>query len=407
MASLSKVLTRNLLRSSKNVPIAASNSIGICLKSTFTEFDLAKIPAAKFHSSVPNNRGGTISEGMPIAKYGGRHTITCMPGEGIGPEMMGYVKKVYKEAAVPVDFEMIELDPSTDNYDDLYNAISSVRRNGVGIKGNIETKTIRPDIKSRNVEMRNELDLFVNVLHCTSKDGVKTRHENIDIAVIRQNTEGEYAMLEHENVPGVVESLKITTAANTKRLVHYAFQYAEKNGRKKVTLVHKANIMKMTDGLFLSVAAEVAKEYPHIKFNDMIIDNCCMQLVSNPWQFDVMVLTNLQGTIASNLICGLTGGPGLTAGGNFGPRYALFEPGTRNTGTNLIGQNKANPVAMLTAGVELLEHIGLDMHARVIRGAIDSTINDDKVHTEDLGGNASTSDVVDSVLLHVKKQMKS
>jgi len=141
--------------------------------------------------------------------------------------MMGHLKQVYKEAAVPVDFEMIELDPSTDNYDDLYNAISSVRRNGVGIKGNIETKTIRPDIKSRNVEMRNELDLFVNVLHCTSKKGVKTRHENIDIAVVRQNTEGEYAMLEHENVPGVVESLKITTAANTRRLVHYAFQYAE------------------------------------------------------------------------------------------------------------------------------------------------------------------------------------
>jgi len=395
------------LNPSKSLPIAATNSSGICLKSTFTEFDLAKIPSAKFHTTASNKGGGYLYDGMPVAKYGGRHTITCMPGEGIGPEMMGYVKQVYKEAAVPVDFEMIELDPNTDNYDDLYNAISSVRRNGVGIKGNIETKNIRADIKSRNVEMRNELDLFVNVLHCTSKRGVKTRHENIDIAVIRQNTEGEYAMLEHENVPGVVESLKITTAANTKRLVHYAFQYAEKHGRKKVTLVHKANIMKMTDGLFLSVAAEVAKHYPHIKFNDMIIDNCCMQLVSNPWQFDVMVLTNLQGTIASNLICGLIGGPGLTAGGNFGPRYALFEPGTRNTGTKLVGQNKANPVAMLTASVELLEHIGLTNHAKIIGKAIDSTVNDNKVHTEDLGGSASTQEVVDSILFNVQKQMQS
>merc|ERR1712038_2034194 len=348
-----------------------------------------------------------LGSNIPRAKYGGRHTVTMMPGDGIGPEMMGYVKEVFSLVGAPVDFEEIKMDPNTDNYDDLNNAINSVKRNGCAIKANIETRINQPHIKSRNVEMRNALDLFVNVVHCKSVEGVETRHKNVDIVVIRQNTEGEYAMLEHENVPGVVESLKITTAANTKRLVHYAFQYAEKNGRKKVTLVHKANIMKMTDGLFLSVASEVAKDYPHIKFNDMIIDNCCMQLVSNPWQFDVMVLTNLQGTIASNLICGLIGGPGLTAGGNFGPRYALFEPGTRNTGTKLVGQNKANPVAMLTASVELLEHIGLDIHARVIRRAIESTINDDKVHTEDLGGNASTSEVVESILLHVQKQMSS
>merc|ERR1712241_1619684 len=382
MASLSTFVTRNLLRSSKNVSTVASKPIGICSKSTFTEFDLAKIPAAK---------------------YGGRHTVTCMPGEGIGPEMMGHLKQVYKEAAVPVDFEMIELDPSTDNYDDLYNAISSVRRNGVGIKGNIETKTIRPDIKSRNVEMRNELDLFVNVLHCTSKKGVKTRHENIDIAVVRQNTEGEYAMLEHENVPGVVESLKITTAANTKRLVHYAFQYAEKHGRKKVTLVHKANIMKMTDGLFLSVAAEVAKEYPHIKFNDMIIDNCCMQLVSNPWQFDVMILTNLYGTIVSNLVCGLIGGPGTMAGINVGPRYAIFEPATRNTGSSLVGTNRANPCAMLNASADMLAHLSLDYHSNLVREAVDRTVNVDKVHTEDLGGNATSMDVVQNVIDHIKR----
>ena len=163
-----------------------------------------------------------------------------MPGEGIGPEMMEYVKDVYKTAGVPVDFEMVYLDPTTDNYDDLYNAISSVRRNGCGLKGNIETKLTRPDIKSRNVEMRNELDLFVNVLHCYSRKGVKTRHDNIDVVIVRQNTEGEYAMLEHENVPGVVESLKIVTAENTRRLVNYAFQFALANNRKKVTLVHKA-----------------------------------------------------------------------------------------------------------------------------------------------------------------------
>ena len=411
MASLSKVVTRSLSCSTKILPIAVSLSMGIKLKSTFTEFEEYRTSAVKFQSPVPTcNPGGTIFDttaNLPVAKYGGRHTVTMMPGEGIGPEMMGYVKQVYKEAAVPVDFEMVEF--NTDNPDlysaDLYNAISSVRRNGVGIKGNIETQTIRPDIKSRNVEMRNQLDLFVNVLHCTSKKGVKTRHDNIDICVIRQNTKGEYSMLEHETVPGVIESYKVTTASDTKRLVHYAFQYAEKNGRKKVTLVHKANIMKETDGLFLSTATEVAKEYPHIKFDEMIIDNCCMQLVSNPWQFDVLVTTNLQGTIASNIICGLIGGPGLTAGLNFGPKYALFEPGTRNTGTNLVGQNKANPVAMLTASVQLLEHIGLNRSAEIIGKAIDSTVNEDKVHTEDLGGNASTQEVVDSILLNVQKRM--
>ena len=239
MASLSKVVTRSLfVCSTKSLPIAVSLSMSIKLKSTFTELEEYRISAVKFHSPVPtSNLGGTIFDksNLPVAKYGGRHTVTMMPGEGIGPEMMGYVKQVFKEAAVPVDFEMVEF--NTDNPDlynaDLYNAISSVRRNGVGIKGNIETPTIRPDIKSRNVEMRNQLDLFVNVLHCTSKKGVKTRHDNIDICVIRQNTKGEYSMLEHETVPGVIESYKVTTASDTKRLVRYAFQYAEKNGRKK------------------------------------------------------------------------------------------------------------------------------------------------------------------------------
>jgi len=331
--------------------------------------------------------------------------VTMMPGEGIGPEMMGYVKEVFREAGAPVDFETVDLDPTTDNYDDLANAISSVRRNGCGIKGNIETKLTRPNIKSRNVEIRNKLDLFVNVLKCQSQPGVLTRHDNVDIVMVRQNTEGEYAMLEHENVPGVVESLKIVTAKNTKRLVDYAFKYAIANDRKKVTLIHKANIMKLTDGLFLSVAREVAKNYPDIEFNDMIVDNCCMQLVSNPWQFDVMVLTNLYGTIATNLICGLTGGPGITAGANYGPQYALFEPGTRNTGTKLVGQNTANPIAMISAGKELLSHINLDYHADILGKAIDATLNGDKVHTEDLGGEASTREVVDSILLNIQRQL--
>merc|ERR1719400_1894576 len=165
-------------------------------------------------------------------------------------------------------------------------------------------------------------------------------------------------MMEHENVPGVVECLKIVTEAHTERLCRYAFEWARENRRKKVTLIHKANIMKVTDGMFLEVSKQVAKDYPDIEHQAMIIDNCCMQLVSNPWQFDVMVLTNLYGTIVSNLVCGLIGGPGVISGTNLGPRYAIFEPATRNTGSRLSGKNRANPCAMLNASADMLKHPG-------------------------------------------------
>merc|ERR1712241_611288 len=301
---------------------------------------------------------------------------------------------------------MVHLDANTENYDDLHNAISSVMRNGCGIKANIETKDNLPNIKSRNVEMRNQLDLYANILHCYSRPGVITRHDNIDVVLVRQNTEGEYAMLEHENVQGVVESLKVITADNTRRLVTYAFEYAIRNNRKKVTLVHKANIMKVTDGMFLEVSKNVAKDFPDIKHESMIIDNCCMQLVSNPWQFDVMVLTNLYGTIVSNLVCGLIGGPGIISGSNIGPRYAIFEPATRNTGSRLSGKNRANPCAMLNAGSELLNHLGLKYHSDLIKSAVENTVNVDKIHTEDLGGSATSMDVVQNIINHVKMAAK-
>lgn len=346
------------------------------------------------------------SANIPLAKYGGRHTVTMLPGDGIGPEMMGYVKEIFRYAGAPVDFETVHLDPTTDNYDDLYNAISSVKRNGCAIKGNIETKLNRPDIKSRNVEMRNDLDLFVNIVRGKSQAGVKTRHEDIDIVMMRQNTEGEYSMMEHENVPGVVESLKIMTDGHAERLCRYSFEWARANGRKKVTLIHKANIMKVTDGLFLEVSRRVAKDFPDIQHEQMIIDNCCMQLVSNPWQFDVMILTNLYGTIVANLVCGLIGGPGVISGINVGPRYAIFEPATRNTGSKLTGSNRANPCAMINASADMLAHLGLDYHSGLIRNAVDTTINVDMVHTEDVGGRATSMDVVQNVINHIKSSTK-
>lgn len=345
----------------------------------------------------------TIKKVMPIPKahYGGRHTVTILPGAGIGPELMGYVKEVFTFAGVPVDFEDIDIDPNADNNDDLDYAITAIRRNGVALKGNIETRSREAGVLSRNVALRNELDLYVNVLHCVSYKGVRSRQQNIDIVIIRQNTEGEYAMLEHESVDGVVESMKVITKSNSERVARYAFEYAKRNNRKKITTVHKANIMKLSDGLFLETSRRVAKDYPDIQLNDMIIDNTCMQLVSNPHQFDVILTTNLYGAIVSNVVCGLLGGAGLLAGKNYGNHYTIFEPGTRNTGKRIAGKNVANPIAMLNAAVDMLRHLGHKEHATLIQSAINKTVNEG-VHTPDLGGTASSRDVIDNIKKHIK-----
>uniref|UniRef100_A0A0K8TU98 Putative isocitrate dehydrogenase alpha subunit n=1 Tax=Tabanus bromius TaxID=304241 RepID=A0A0K8TU98_TABBR len=335
---------------------------------------------------------------IPKAQYGGRHAVTMLPGGGIGPELMNYIRDIFHCAGVPIDFEVIEIDPSTEGNDDLEYAITSIKRNGVAIKGNIETKSEAVDTISRNVALRNELDLFVNVLNCKSYPGIPARHKNIDIAIVRQNTEGEYAMLEHESIKGVVESMKIVTDENAERVARYAFEFAKKNGRKKVTTVHKANIMKLSDGLFLEVSKRVAEDYPELEHNNMIIDNTCMQLVSNPHQFDVMNMTNLYGTIVTNVICGLIGGAGLLSGRNYGDHYAIFEPGTRNTGTAIAGKNIANPIAMINASVDMLNHLGHTEHAKVISDAVYQTLCVDKIHTADLGGTASSTDIIDNIL---------
>lgn len=321
-----------------------------------------------------------------------------LPGGGIGPELMGYVKEIFKYAGVPVDFEIIDIDPASEGNEDLEYAITSIRRNGVGIKGNIETKSEDIGIISRNVAIRNELDLFINVVHCKSYPSIPSRHQDIDIIILRQNTEGEYAMLEHESVKGVVESMKIITRENSERIARYAFEYARNHNRKKVTTIHKANIMKLTDGLFLEVSRQVAKEYPDIKHNDMIVDNTCMQLVSNPHQFDVMITTNLYGTIVGNVISGLIGGAGLLSGVNYGDHYAVFEPGARSTGTAIAGKNLANPLAMINASVDMLKHLGHTFHAQAIENAVHKTITEDRILTKDVGGSSSSTEVVQNVL---------
>lgn len=341
---------------------------------------------------------------IPKAQYGGRNAVSMLPGGGIGPELMKYIRDIFHFAGVPIDFEVIDIDPSTEGNDDLEYAITSIKRNGVAIKGNIETKSEAVDTMSRNVALRNELDLYVNVLNCKSYPGIPARHKDIDIVIVRQNTDGEYAMLEHESIKGVVESMKVVTDENAERVARYAFEYAKNNGRKKVTTIHKANIMKLSDGLFLEVAKRVGKDYPDIEHNNMIIDNCCMQLVSNPHQFDVMNMTNLYGTIVSNVICGLIGGAGLLSGRNYGDHYAIFEPGTRNTGTAIAGKNIANPIAMLNASVDMLNHLGHTEHATLISQAIYQTLSEDRIHTSDLGGTAKSTDVIENILKILSKR---
>ncbi|XP_061685125.1 isocitrate dehydrogenase [NAD] subunit gamma, mitochondrial isoform X1 [Syngnathoides biaculeatus] len=335
----------------------------------------------------------------PPAKYGGRHTVTLIPGDGIGPELFSHVREVFRFSCVPVDFEVVQVNSALETEDDINNAITAIRRNGVALKGNIETKhTMPPSVKSRNNLLRTNLDLYANVMHCQSLPGVQTRHKNIDITIIRENTEGEYSSLEHESVSGVVESLKIITRNNSLRIAEYAFRLAREKGRRRVTAVHKANIMKLGDGLFLQCCKEVASGYPDITFDSMIVDNTTMQLVSKPQQFDVMVMPNLYGNVVSNVCAGLVGGPGLVPGANYGRDYAVFETATRNTGKSIANRNIANPTALLLASCMMLDHLKLYDYATLIRNAVLTTMNETRLHTADIGGQGTTSEVVQSIM---------
>ncbi|XP_072026835.1 isocitrate dehydrogenase [NAD] subunit gamma, mitochondrial-like isoform X2 [Amphiura filiformis] len=380
---------------------------GVCnvgkfrLNHAFNGLSKLRIASSSYHVTNQSQRRN-ISSVPPPARYGGRHTVTLIPGDGIGPELMTHVKEVFRHIDAPVDFEEL-LISGTNEVESIENAIIAVKRNGVAIKGNIHTDALGLHIagKSHNVKLRVGLDVFANVIHCKSLPGIKTRHDNIDIVIIRENTEGEYSSLEHENVSGVVESLKIITAEKSQRIAKYAFDYATLHGRKKVTAIHKANIMKLADGLFLQTCREVAKLYPNIEFQDLIVDNCCMQMVSNPNQFDVMVMPNLYGNILTSVGAGLVGGPGIVPGKNVGTDFAVFETATRNTGAAIAGANVANPSAMLLASSLMLEHLGLHNHAQVVSNAVYKVLNVQQLHTPDLGGTATTSEFVQSVLQEI------
>ncbi|XP_030765377.1 isocitrate dehydrogenase [NAD] subunit gamma, mitochondrial-like isoform X2 [Sitophilus oryzae] len=338
------------------------------------------------------------------SQYGGRNVVTMMPGVDPGPILMSYVKDIYKRARVPVDFEEILYSGTGDEAKAAEfgeTAVISMHRNGVGIKGNFATPHI---VNNPNIAIRTHLDLFVNIIHVKSFQNIKCKYSNLDMYICRQNTEGEYAMLEHEARPGVVESLKIITRENTERFAEFCFNFAIKKNRKKVTIVHKANIMKLADGLFVKVIKDVAKNYPDINVTDMIVDNCTMQMVQNPSQFDMILTPNLYGNILSNIATGLIGGPGLLSGRNYGSSCALFEVGSRHL---TFGGSYINPIAMLKASIDLLRYLDKDEYADLIDTAITKTLSEDKIQTKDIGGTNSTEEVLDQIKVNITKLLKT
>ncbi|KAL0082298.1 isocitrate dehydrogenase NAD-dependent subunit 1 [Phycomyces blakesleeanus] len=327
--------------------------------------------------------------------------VTLIPGDGVGKELAESVKAVFSAANVPVEWEQFDLSGHVDLNDKLMKeTLASLRRNKVGLKGILYTPVSRLGHASFNVSMRKDLDIYASTSLVRNMPGVPSRFKNIDLAIIRENTEGEYSGLEHQSIPGIVESLKIVTRTKTERIARFAFDFALKNNRKKVTCIHKANIMKLGDGLFLNTCREVAKEYSlnGIEFNDMIVDNASMQLVSRPQQFDVMVMPNLYGSILSNIGAGLVGGPGIIPGSNFGREYAVFEPGCRHVGADIGGSNIANPTAMLLSSVMMLRHLGLAEHANTISNAVYTTVQSGHSNTRDMGGKSSTTEFTKAVI---------
>ncbi|XP_070540958.1 isocitrate dehydrogenase [NAD] subunit beta, mitochondrial-like [Ptychodera flava] len=343
------------------------------------------------------------SQQTETAKGDSVKTVTMIPGDGVGPEMMGCVREVFKHTGVPVDFEEIFVSDVHGQSASLDDIIDSFKRNSVSLKGPIENPfQDSGELETLNIKIRRGLDMFANVVKCRSMPGLHTKHSNLDLVVVREQTEGEYSSLEHESVDGVVECLKIITRAKSRRIAKFAFDYATKHGRKKVTAVHKANIMKLGDGLFLQSCQEVSELYPKIKFESMIIDNCCMQLVSNPHQFDVMVMPNLYGSIVDNVAAGLVGGAGVVPGESYSNDFAIFEPGARHTYSQAAGRNVANPTAMLLCASNMLRHLNLQFHANLIQNAVEKVIRVGKVRTRDMGGYATSTEFTRAVTNNIR-----
>lgn len=324
--------------------------------------------------------------------------ITLIKGDGIGPEITDAVVKIIEAAGVKIDWDVQTAGSDvieTEGAPLPQRVIDSVKRNKIALKSPVTTP-IGKGFRSVNVQLRKELDLYANLRPCYNLPNVKTRYDNVDIVVVRENTEDLYAGIERQVDENTAESIKIITRSASTRIAEFAFDYAVKNNRKEVCVVTKANICKLSDGLFLECAREVSKKYPNIGFKEILVDNCCMQLVQNPNQFDVLLLPNLYGDIVSDLCAGLIGGLGIAQGANIGKDYAVFEP-VHGSAPDIAGQDKANPTAMLMSAVEMLNYIGETDAASRVKNALFATLNAG-IKTADLGGNASCSEFTEQII---------
>jgi isocitrate dehydrogenase (NAD+) len=328
-----------------------------------------------------------------------KHTITLIPGDGIGPEVSAAVVRIIESSGVEVEWETHYAGAQAlEKFGDTLpqELLDSIVRNKVALKGPITTP-VGKGFTSVNVGLRKTLDLYANLRPVRALPNVPSRYPELDLVVVRENTEDLYSGIEHVVVPGVVESLKIITEKASTRVSRFAFDYARREGRKKVTAVHKANIMKLSDGLFLECFRNVARDYPEIEADDKIVDNACMQLVMRPQQFDIMLLENLYGDIVSDLCAGLIGGLGLVPGANIGERGAVFEA-VHGSAPDIAGQGIANPTALLQSGILMLRHIGERGAAEKIETALLKVFEEGKVRTRDIGGESKTAEFADAII---------
>jgi len=325
------------------------------------------------------------------------HEIILIPGDGIGPEVTNAVVRVIEAAGVDVTWERFDAGASALAHEHTTlpeELVASIRRRKVALKGPVTTP-VGAGFTSVNVALRQQLDLFANLRPVKNVPGVPSRFADVDLVVVRENTEDLYAGLEHRVVPGVVESLKVITARASERIARFAFAYAREHGRKRMTAVHKANIMKLGDGLFLDSVRAVAKEFTEIAYDERIVDAACMQLVMNPERFDVLLMPNLYGDIVSDLCAGLVGGLGVVPGANLGEQTAVFEA-VHGSAPDIAGKGVANPTALLLSAVMMLRHLGEASAADRIRTALYRTL-DEGCRTPDLGGSATTAQFTDRI----------
>jgi len=328
------------------------------------------------------------------------HRVTLIPGDGIGPELAEATRRVLDASGIDFEWEVVEAGEAViaEHGSPLpEHVLDSIRRNRVALKGPITTP-IGEGFRSVNVTLRQALDLYANVRPARSIPGLESRYEDVDLVIVRENTEDLYAGIEHRVGRDAAESIKIITREASERIARYAFEYAVANGRRKVTAVHKANIMKLSDGLFLESCRAVAAGYEgRIEFEDRIVDNMCMQLVQKPELYDVLVLPNLYGDIVSDLAAGLVGGLGVAPGANIGTHAAVFEP-VHGSAPKYAGQNKANPAAMILSGALMLRHLGHPDEAGRVEAALRDVVAEGRTITYDLGGTAGTSEFAAAIV---------